>query len=537
MDFENYKRIRNKVIAEVRKSKQLQVDKLADKLKTDDIGQRDWWRTLKQFIKPEQSSSLPPLYKDGVVYPDSKEQAYILNEFFVNQTILNDDNAFIPATVPLPQNVLNQVVTTPQEVELILKSLKLGKAAGPDAVNNRILKELALPLSVPLADLFNLSLCKGKVPNIWKEANVTPIFKKDDPSMISNYRPIAILSTIGKVLEKIVHKNLFNFTRDHEILTSLQSGFIPGDSTVNQLVDIYNTFCRALDDGKEVRAVFCDVSKAFDRVWHQGLLYKLQLIGISGSLLLWFKNYLDNRKQRVVLPGAASSWVDLKAGVPQGSILGPLLFLIYINDIVEDIHSTIRLFADDTSLYIIVENPITAAEHLNADLAKINLWATKWLVAFNPTKTESVIFSRKQNKPYHPPITMDQHQISQVNSHKHLGLIFTSNCTWHDHLEYIKAKAWYRINIMRKLKFVLDRKSLQTIYISFIRPVLEYADVVWNNCTQYEANELEKIQNEAARIVTGATKLVSIHALLSDVGWESLSSRRENHKLILYYKM
>ena len=124
-----------------------------------------------------------------------------MNEFFVNQTILNDNNAFIPATVPLPQNVLKQVVTTPQEVKLILKSLKLGKAAGPDAVNNRILKELALPLSVPLADLFNLSLCKGKVPNIWKEANVTPI-KKDDPSMISNYRPIALLSTIGKVLEK-----------------------------------------------------------------------------------------------------------------------------------------------------------------------------------------------------------------------------------------------------------------------------------------------------------------------------------------------
>lgn len=227
-------------------------------------------------------------------------------------------------------------------------------------------------------------------------------------------------------------------------------------------------------------------------MWHKGRLYKLQLIGIAGSLLLWFKDYLNNRKQRVVLPGATSSWVDLKAGVPQGSILGPLLFLIYINDIVEDIHSTIRLFADDTSLYITVENPIIAAEHPNADLAKINLWATKWLVTFNPTKTESIIFSRKQNKPYHPPINMDQHQINQVNSHKHLGIIFSSNCTWHDHLEYIKAKAWHRINIMRKLKFILDRNSLQTIYISFIRPVLEYADVVWNNCTQYEANELEK---------------------------------------------
>ena len=133
-------------------------------------------------------------------------------------------------------------------------------------------------------------MSSGKVPSIWKEANVTPIFKKDDPSIISNYRPISLLGTIGKVLDKIVHKNLFNFIRDHEILTTLQSGFIPGDYTVNQLVDIYNTFCKALDEGKEVRAIFCDVSKAFDRVWHKGLLYKLQTIGISGPLLAWFND-------------------------------------------------------------------------------------------------------------------------------------------------------------------------------------------------------------------------------------------------------
>ena len=163
---------------------------------------------------------------------------------------------------------------------------------------------------------------------------------------------------------------------DHGILITLQSGFISGDSTVNQLVDIYNSFCEALDEGKEVRAIFCDISKAFDRVWHKGLLYKLQTVGITGHLLQWFTDYLNNRKQRVVLPGVFSHWTDLKAGVPQGSILGPLLFLIYINDIVRNINSSIRLFADDTSLYIIVENPTQAATILNSDLSQIYTWAS-----------------------------------------------------------------------------------------------------------------------------------------------------------------
>ena len=278
---------------------------------------------------------------------------------------------------------------------------------------------------------------------------------------------------------------------------------------MNQLIDIYNTFCKALDEGKEVRAIFCDVSKAFDRVWHKGLLYKLKRAGITGSLLSWFTNYLNNRSQRVVLPGACSSWKSIKAGVPQGSILGPLLFLVYINDIVEDIHCKIRLFADDTSLYIIVDNPAEAAQMLNSDMEKINQWANMWLVSFNPAKSESLLFSRKINKPYHPPVTMNNQIITEVTTHKHLGLTFSNDCTWHEHLAQIKTKAWQRINIMRKLKFVLDRKSLQTIYFSFIRPLLEYADVVWDNCTQYEADELEKIQIEAARIVTGATRLVS----------------------------
>ena len=237
-----------------------------------------------------------------------------------------------------------------------------------------------------------------------------------------------------------------------------------------------------------------------------------------------------------MLPGVNSNWSSLKSGVPQGSILGPLLFLLYINDIVENINSSIRLFADDTSLYIIVDDPVEAASQLNSDIEKVHEWAIKWLVTFNPTKSESIIFSRKRNKPLHPPIVMDQKQINEVSSHKHLGVFLSNDCTWHEHMEYIKSKAWKRINVMRKLKFILDRRSLQTIYLTFIRPLLEYANVVWDNCTLYEVNELEKIQYEAARIVTGTTKLVSINSLLLETGWETLAYRRKKHKLQLFLK-
>ena len=325
--------------------------------------------------------------------------------------------------------------------------------------------------------------------------------------------------------------NIYFCFRDNNTLTSHQSGFVPGDLTVNQLVDLYNIFCKALYDGKEVRALFCDISKAFDRVWHRGLLYKLRRAGITGSLLSWFSHYLQYRKQRVVLPGATPNCSSVQAGVPQGSILGPLLFLLYINDIVEDIQSSVRLFADDTSLYIIVDDPPGAAITLNSDLSRIHRWATQSLVTSNPSKLESLLFSRKVNKPYHPPLTMNYQQVTEVTNQKHLGLYFSSKDTCHEHIEYIKKKSWQRIYIMRHCIFVLDRKSLQTIYFSFIRPLLEYADVVWSNCTQYEAHELELIQNEAARIVTGATRLVSINSLLAETGWESLMKDRESTNL------
>ena len=215
----------------------------------------------------------------------------------------------------------------------------------------------------------------GTVPSSYIEANVWPVPKAGDLSQVSSYRPISLLNSENKVLERLVFKYLFNKLRDNNLLCSLQSGFLPGDSTVNQLSFLYITSCHALDSGKEVRTVFCDISKAFDRVWHAGLLAKHHAAGVTGNVHAWFADYLSNRKQRVVLPGIVSDWASIHAGVPQGSILWPLLFLFYINDIVHDIGSNIWLFADDTSLLIIEDDPVTAAGCINTNLVRISKWA------------------------------------------------------------------------------------------------------------------------------------------------------------------
>ena len=325
---------------------------------------------------------------------DDNKKAELFNDYFCKQADLNDSETSVTDITDILINGLEQITVTENEVEDILKILDTSKAIGPDLLNPRLLKEAASILKYPLCTLFNLSLTLSTFPSEWKYANVTPIFKKYCPSNLKNYRPISLISILAKVMERLVYKHIYNYLIDNNLIK-----LTPGDSAVNQLLYITNEFGRALDEGKEVRVVFCDISKAFDRVWHKGLLRKLESIGIKGSLLSWVKNYLSERKQRVVINNSTSSWRDINAGVPQGSILGPLLFIVFINDILTDINSTIKLFADDTSLYLIVDDPQETAQTLNDDLVKLHAWSTKWLVNFNPQKTETMTISRKLLNP------------------------------------------------------------------------------------------------------------------------------------------
>ena len=432
-------------------------------------------------------------------------------------------------------NNLTDISCTANEVETLINLLNPNKATGPDDISNRMLKLVSKEVSTPLSILFNKSFNEGNFAMKWKESNVLPLHKKGDKSQPSNYRPISLLSNIAKLQERIVFKNIYNHLQDNNLLYKYQSGFLPNHSTTYQLIDIYHHVCQTFDNDQFSCMIFCDMSKAFDRVWHRGLLFKLRQHGIAGSLLKWISDYLSDRTQRVAVKSCVSSTRSVNAGVPQGSVLGPLLFLIYVNDIADSLLSLTRLFADDSSLFYSTSSILDLQGIINHDLQILSAWAKQWLVNFNPLKTEGILFTLKRMFNL-PQIFFDGIPINFVTDHKHLGLTFNNKGRWGKHIENIVTSASKIIGIMRKLKYSFSRQALNQIYMSYVLPILEYSSIVWDNCTVYEAEALEKLQNEAARIVTGLTRSVSLANLYSECGWIPLKTRRQEQKQTLIFK-
>jgi hypothetical protein len=499
---------------------------------------RRWWSLSKKLLH-NKTTSVPSLNVENNILSGDLEKAEAFNSYFVQCSTLDDSESVLPNEYPLlTPNTLDTLKTSVTDVRNCLSKLDPSKAFGPDGVSPRLLKEGAHQLSTSLCKLFNTSLQNGVFPSIWKRANVIPLHKKNDKSCITNYRPVSLLSSVGKTMERIVFKSLFEYFQANFLISVWQSGFIPGHSTVTHLVEIYHTFCQAISEGKEIRVVFCDVSRAFDRVWHQGLLFKLEKCGIAGTLLTWLRHYLHERYQRVVLNGQMSSWALVMAGVPQGSVLGTLLFLIYLNDITHVVkHCQIRMFADDTSLFIEVDDRVEAANKVNEDLTAISLWAKSWLVTFSPPKSESLIISNKTRIEEHPPIYMDGRVLTEVTHHKHVGVTISRDLSWNKHISSIENRARSVLNRMSQYKYTLTRRSLERIYFAYIRPIMEYADIVWAGGNVTDLDKLEMVQKDAARVVTGATARCSTSLLMDDTGWSTLSCRRRNHRLALFYQI
>ena len=540
--WQAYKSARNKVNNLKKHAKELFYSNLEDNL-TDTMSnnKQDFWKIVRHFVKENKSSgSIPPLVitnenDETKMYVTDHEKVNCLNEYFTSISTISEEQPVLPILNPKTEAKLDQIVITEQEVIDMLETLNIHKASGPDGISNRMMKLVAKSLAKPLVSLYNRLLNQNHFPKIYKYSHVIPLFKKGERFLPSNYRPVALLSNLGKGMERIIFKRIFNFLSDNNLLYKYQSGFVPGHSTTHQLIDIYHHICQAFDHNQFSCMVFLDISKAFDRVWHAGLLYKLEQHGISGDLLRWISSYLSDRTQSVVFNSVTSTPKPTSAGVPQGSVLGPLLFLLYVNDISENLLSLTRLFADDSSLFFSASNIRDIEGILNHDLILVTQWARKWLVNFNPNKTEAMLFRYFQEQEY-PTLLFDNVIVKFVSQHKHLGLTFSENMRWKYHIDSILTSASRMIGIMRKLKYVFSRRSLNQIYISYVRPILEYSCIVWDGCTVEQRESLEKLQNEAARIVTGLTKSVTLERLYQECGWQSLQERRTNQKMKFMYK-
>ena len=532
-DWDNYTRARTEYKIGLDNAESNYRKSLASSLSSNK-NSKSWWNTVKWLLGKSGESTYPHLNDSGREVYDSKEKAKIFNDFFLSHSNIDDSNIRLP-DAEFECN-LDKIVASENEVHDLLTCIDTSKATGPDGISPKLLHEAGVTIVPSLTKLINLSLTKCKIPKGWKLANVIPLYKKGDKHNTNNYRPVSLLSCVSKILERIVFKHLYNYIRDKKLLSKDQSGFQTGDSTVNQLSYLYHFLGKALDEKKDVHIVFCDISKAFDRVCHKGLIYKLKKFGIGGLLLLWFIDYLHDRHQRVIIKGQESAHGVIKAGVPQGSILGPLLFLIYINDITLVTQAKMKLFADDTSIYIDFDDAVSASTTLNDDMIAIQNWADQWLVKFSPPKTKLLTCTYKKNRNY-PPVKFNDVVLQKTDSHKHLGITLSSNLSWNTHIDNILQSVGPMSDVLKKLKYDLDRYSLERCYFSFIRPKIEYGSIIWDNCSKHDKEKLENFQLDIARIVTGARKGTSHHLIYEETKWLKLSERRNLHKLKKFSKI
>ena len=513
--------------------------------------QKVYWKIIQRVMNKCRTPKIPPLIVNGAFIILSKVKAIYFNEFFSKQCKLIINDSVLPILTYFTNNRLDHFVVDDEEIILLIRKLNPNKASGSDGISGHMLLICDDSISIPLRIIYNNILSTSLYPNTWKIANVTPVFKKGDKQLIKNYRPISLLPICGKILEKIIFNQLYNYLNTNNLITKNQSGFRPGDSTTNQLLYLIDEIHQAFDctESFEVRSVFLDISKAFDKVWHEGLIFKLEQNGISGHLLKLLQNYLDNRKQRVALNGSVSELSTIESGVPQGSILGPLLFLIYINDLEKNIKSNIKFFADDTMLFSVVQDPYLSANDLNHDLDVISKWAHQWKLEFNPDPSKQaieVLFSCKRPPDKHPPIFFNGIAVTKLKEHQHLGLTLEFNLSFSKHIAEKIKKAKKQLGMIKYLARFLPLKTLDQMYKTLVRHHLDYCDVIYHipstqtqqgGVLHFLMKELEKVQYQAALAITGTWQGSNQSKLYEELGWESLSDRRWCRRILQTHKI
>ena len=394
--------------------------------------------------------------------------------------------------------------TNSDEINKVIGKMVCKSSCGVDEINSKVMKYVAQYISMPLSHIFNLTFETGKIPDDLKVALVTPVYKSSEKNVYSNYRPISVLPCFSKILEKLMYKRLIGYIRKNKILTDCQYGFRENSSTTYAVIELVDKITKAIENNEFTVGIFLDLSKAFDTVNHDILLKKLYFYGIRGNCHAWIKDYLSNRKQIVKYNQTRSSEQVVTCGVPQGSILGPLLFLIYINDLNNstDNLSTI-LFADDTNLFCSGKNIQELESTVNAELARVQEWLTLNQLTLNIKKSNFIIFkSHKKQLIRQMNLRLSGNELQRVEESKFLGIIIDQHLTWKNHIDYITKKIIRSTGLLCRIRFYVNQTHLKMLYNSLIYPYLHYGNIVWANNYPTRLDKLFKLQKKVLRIIT-----------------------------------
>ena len=494
---------------------------------------KKFWKYIKGLRK--EQISINTLHLNGEIHTDSEIKANILNNQFVS-VFTEEDRLPLPNLSGEPIPNITQLSVEVEGVLSLLINIDPHKATGPDNIPPRLLRETAYQMAPLLTFIFQSSLDQGKLPADWKLANITPLYKKGSRTDPANYRPISLTSVCCKMLEHIIYSSIFSHLERHNVLCDSQHGFRTRRSCETQLIGVINDFQDCLNAGNHIDALFLDFPKAFDKVSHSKLCHKLSHYGINGKILHWIKDFLTDRLQSVVLEGKSSRPHPVLSGVPQGTVLGPLLFLLYINDITKPIKSTIRLYADDILMYRII-NSENDCSCLQNDLNSLGNWSELWQMKFNPAKCIHLTITNKKIYIKYCYQIYDQY-IKQTSSAKYLGVTIDRHLTWKDHINEICNKANITKAFLKRNIHQCPTSIKANCYKSFVRPILEYAAMIWSPHLQYQTYQLEKIQRSAARFVMNDySRYSSVSNMLNHLSWPTLEQRRKYIKLVMFFKI
>lgn len=507
--YSQYKLFRNRIVDLIRQSKSSYYRRFFDNnLKNSKM----IWSGINSLIssKSKKQNSNISLNVDGHLTSDKKLIADSFNNYFTQ--IAKKIKEKLPPTKKSFREFLDNPCrnsfflspTTPEEVKNIIISLDTKKATGPFSIPRQLLHELPTEISSILSDIFNQSFKTGKFIQALKHVKVVPVFKnKGSPFEAGNYRPISLLSNVDKVLEKLVHKRMIKFLNRNNIIYNRQFGFRRKHSTVHGLVTLTEDIKKSIDEGKLTCGVFIDLQKAFDTVDHEILLKKLETYGFRGLANNWFSSYLSNRKQYVHVSGEESDYREIKHGVPQGSVLGPILFLLYINDLSNAlVYCLIYNFADDTAIVYTEEDPRRLKKRVNIDLKLLLHWLKANKIHLNVAKTVVLLFKNKSKQlNYDIKIKLDGKLMRFSKETKYLGMIIDNNLTMTSHTKQVCDRLRKANGALSLVRHYVPYSVLRSIYFALFQPHIQYGLQIWGQNLS-RVSRVARLQKIAVRIIT-----------------------------------